>query len=54
MQHNSKDIEYLITEYLKSLTDVERKALQIAQDQLESSFCIEKSIGYLEWFKIKK
>ena len=46
----------LITEYLNSLNDLEKQALEIAKEQLESSFCLEKSIGFLEFKKslIKK
>ncbi len=39
-----------ITEYIKQLTSMERKVLEIAKTQLESSFSIEKSIGYQEWY----
>jgi len=41
----------LITEYLNSLNDFEKQALEIAKEQLESSFCLEKSIGFLEFKK---
>jgi len=37
--------------YIKSLSEIEEKALNIAQEQLQSSFSIEKSIGFLEWKK---
>jgi len=37
--------------YIKSLSEIEQKALNIAQEQLQSSFSIEKSIGFLEWKK---
>ena len=39
----------LIEMYMKSLSPTELKALEIAKTQLESSFDIEKSIGYLNW-----
>lgn len=41
----------LIEKYLNSLTEQEKQALKIAKKQLESSFSIEKSIGYLEFKK---
>ena len=41
----------LIEKYLNSLTEQEKQALEIAKKQLESSFSIEKSIGYLEFKK---
>lgn len=41
----------LITKYKDSLSEQERIVLKIAIEHLESSFDIEKSIGYLEWLK---
>ena len=41
----------LLEEYKKNLTELEKKALIIAEQQLESSFCLEKSIGFLEFLK---
>ena len=43
--------EELITKYKDSLSEQERIVLKIAIEHLESSFDIEKSIGYLEWLK---
>ncbi len=45
------DNNYLIEKYINSLNELERKALEIAEKNLESSFCIEKSIGFLEFLK---
>jgi len=39
----------LIEEYKTTMTEQERLVLNIAIEHLESSFSIEKSIGYLEW-----
>lgn len=39
----------LITAYINSLSEQEKKTLQIAYDHLESSFDIYKSIGFLTW-----
>ena len=44
----------LITMYKDSLSEQEQIVLKIAIEHLESSFDIEKSIGYLEWFKKHK
>ena len=41
----------LITNYKDSLSEQEQIVLKIAIEHLESSFDIEKSIGYLEWLK---
>tara|TARA_B100000530_G_C15855109_1_gene446957 strand:- start:610 stop:792 length:183 start_codon:yes stop_codon:yes gene_type:complete len=43
--------EELITMYKDSLSEQEQIVLKIAIEHLESSFDIEKSIGYLEWLK---
>ena len=45
------DNEELIEKYKKSLNDIEKKALEIAEKNLETSFNIEKSIGFLEFLK---
>lgn len=44
----------LINEYLKSLTPVEKKTLEIAKEHLQSSFNMEKSIGFINWKKNKQ
>ena len=43
------DENYLIQEYVNSLNEQELIVLEIAKKQLESSFDISKSIGYLNW-----
>jgi len=43
-----------ISSYVKSLGDIEKKALEIAKEDLGSSFDLEKSIGYLSWLKKNK
>ena len=40
--------------YCAQLTEKEKQALDIAKRMLGSSFCLEKSIGYLEWLAKKK
>lgn len=42
-----------VKKYIKSLSEMEKKALTIAKEDLGSSFNIEKSIGYLSWLKKK-
>lgn len=39
----------LIEEYINSLSDIEKKALEIAKKNLETSFNIEKSNGFIKW-----
>ena len=50
MSTNTK-AEELIAEYKESLTEQEQLVLNIAIEHLESSFDIEKSIGYLKWLE---
>lgn len=47
-------IQLNISSYVKSLNDIEKKALEIAKEDLGSSFDLEKSIGYLSWLKKNK
>jgi len=35
--------------YIAQLTPQEQKVLKIAQEHLESSFSLVKSIGFIEW-----
>lgn len=41
----------LLEEYLKSLTEKEYKAYEIAKSHLGTSFDLKKSNGYLDWLK---
>ena len=38
-------------EYISQMSEQERLVLKIATEHLETSFDIEKSIGYLNWIK---
>ena len=38
-----------VAKYIEQLSDVEKRILKIAQDHLETSFNIKKSIGFKEW-----
>lgn len=42
-------LEDLIQEYIDYLSNDEKIVMKIAEKQLQSSFSIEKSIGFLEW-----
>ena len=46
--------EYLLIEYLESLSPIERTAMEIAKRHLGSSFNILKSNGYVRWIKNNK
>ena len=52
IMENSHDIAYKIKLYLEQMTDEEKIVLQIAKEQLKSSFNIQKSIGFIEFCKI--
>ena len=43
-----------IDKYLDTLNNIEKIALQIAKEDLGTSFNIEKSIGFLNWIKKNK
>lgn len=49
MEFNNKSTNELINIYIESLNEIEKKALAIARKNLESSFNIEKSIGFIQW-----
>ena len=49
MEKTSENLEKLISEYINQLDEFEKIALEVAKEQLESSFSIEKSIGFLKW-----
>ena len=40
-----------IKKYISSLNEMDLKALKIAEEHLETSFNIVKSIGYQKWIK---
>jgi hypothetical protein len=44
-------LEQYIQEYIESLDETEKLVLEIAKDHLESSFCIERSVGFVKWLK---
>lgn len=49
-KYEKKHIEN-IKKYITSLNESEIKALKIAEEHLETSFNIVKSIGYQKWLK---
>jgi hypothetical protein len=51
---NDSEIKILIDKYISQLNDIEKKVLTIAQEHLETSFSIEKSIGFKQWLKNNK
>ena len=39
----------MIEKYFAQLSHLEKVAMQIAKEELKSSFCVEKSIGFMQW-----
>ena len=50
MPYTQQDVD----RYIESLNELEKKAYEIAKSDLESSFDIVKSIGFLKWIKKNK
>jgi len=46
----SKTMDHYLKEYVAQLSDMEKTVLKIAQEHLETSFSLEKSIGFKEWY----
>jgi len=44
-------LDKYIDQYLESLSEAEKQAYMIAKDHLESSFNLEKSIGFIQFKK---
>ena len=44
----------VVDRYIGSLTDIQKKAYEIAKEHLGSSFDITKSIGFLKWIEKNK
>ena len=51
---DSKTIDQYSKEYVDQLSDIEKTVLKIAQEHLETSFSLEKSIGFKEWYNKNK
>ena len=47
----SENIDVLMTQYLETLNEKEKKAYSIAKSHLGSSFQLEKSNTFLQWKK---
>ena len=49
----NKTIDELLIEYQLQLSELEHVVIKIAQEHLESSFSLEKSIGFKKWYDKK-
>ena len=54
MPNKPEESDELIDEYKQTLNEIEKNALVIAINNLETSFCIEKSVGFLEFMSSRK
>ena len=50
---SEEELQIITDEYIESMTDMEKMVMEIAKDLLESSFCIEKSVGFVNWYREK-
>lgn len=46
-----KDLDTWKTKYVNSLSDKEKKSYLIAINHLGMSFQLEKSVGFISWYK---
>ena len=51
LQEEEEEIKKLVDIYISQLNDIEKKVLTIAKEHLETSFSLEKSIGFKQWLK---
>ena len=49
-----ESVDQLVTEYIDQMTEQQRKVMAIALDHLQSSFSVEKSIGFKQWVATRK
>lgn len=48
-----KNDHFLAEEYVKSLSEVEKATMKIAEEHLKTSYSLKKSIGYMKWLGIR-
>lgn len=51
---SKKKIDEIVKQYIENLSIKEKIAYEIAKEDLQSSFDITKSIGFLSWKKKNK
>lgn len=49
--NSSNQTDPIVTKYMKSMNEKEKKGYEIAKNHLGMSFQIEKSNGFIEWKK---
>ena len=51
-ENENENENEILKMYLNQLTPFQMKANDIAKEKLDSSYCIEKSIGFLDFKKV--
>ena len=46
---SNNEINILIKKYYDCLSEIDKLAFDIAEEQLETSFDVEKTIGFIKW-----
>ena len=54
MKTEEELLEEQINEYLSTLNEREKIVFEIAKEHLQSSFCIERSVGFIKWLNANK
>jgi len=47
-------LEQQIRDYILTLSEREKVVMEIAREHLQSSFCIERSVGFVKWLNMNK
>lgn len=53
-QNKEQFLEQQIQDYISTLTEREKLVMEIAREHLQSSFCIERSVGFVKWLNVNK
>jgi hypothetical protein len=51
---DTNNMDKYLKEYVAQLSEIEKTVLKIAQEHLETSFSLEKSIGFKTWYLANK
>lgn len=49
----STQLDELIKQYIDEMTPMEKIIMALAEEHLETSFCIEHSVGFVTWLREK-
>jgi hypothetical protein len=54
MEQTTLTLDELIMQYIDEMTPMEKIIMELAREHLETSFCIENSVGFITWLREKK